>query len=202
MSFIEAIAQMPKYKSFLKELLTNKRKMNEVSEVILNENCSAAMMNKLPMKMGDPRSLTLPCQFGNLDTCYTLADLGASVNIMPYSFFKKLNLPEPKPIHMAIHLANKTVTYPRGICEDLLVKLDKLVFPVDFIILDMEEDHKVSIILGRPFLNTTCAIVDVQESKPTLRVGDDSVTFGVNQVEKHSKSSDDAISLVDTIDEF
>lgn len=103
--------------------------MEGVSKVVLNKICLAAMMNKLPKKMGDPGSLTLPCNFGNLATCYALADSGASVNIMPYSFFKSLNLLEPRPIHMEIHLANKTVTYPRGICEDLLVMVDKLVFP-------------------------------------------------------------------------
>ncbi|XP_023746142.1 uncharacterized protein LOC111894296 [Lactuca sativa] len=158
--FIEAIAQMPKYERFLKELLNNRMKIEGVSEVVLNDNCSTAMMNILPKKMGDLGSFTLPCQFRNLATFYALADSGASVNIMPYSFFKKLNLPEPKPIHMAIHLANKTVTYLRGICKDLLVKVDKSVFPTDFIILDMEEDHRVPIILGRPFLNTACVIVE------------------------------------------
>ncbi|XP_023746777.1 uncharacterized protein LOC111894924 [Lactuca sativa] len=96
--FIEAVAQMPKYAKFLKELLTNRRKMEEVKEVVLNENCSAAMLNKLPKKKGDPGSLTLPCQFGNLATIHALADSGASVNLMPYSFFKKLDLPEPRPI--------------------------------------------------------------------------------------------------------
>ncbi|XP_023771566.1 uncharacterized protein LOC111920200 [Lactuca sativa] len=127
--FIEAVAQIPKYAKLLKELLTNRRKMEEVKEVVLNENCSAAMLNDLPKKKGDPGSLTLPCQFGNLATIHALADSGASVNLMPYSFFKKLDLPEPRPVRMAIHLANKTVTFPRGICEDLLVKVDKFYFP-------------------------------------------------------------------------
>ncbi|KAL7599102.1 hypothetical protein Lser_V15G22613 [Lactuca serriola] len=162
---------MPKYAKFLKELQPNTRKMEEVKEVVLNENCSATMLNKLPKKKGDLGSFTLPCQFGNLATIHALADSGASVNLMPYSFFKKLDLPEPRPIRMAIHLANKTVTFPRGICEDLLVKVDKLVFPADFIILDMEADPQVPIILGRPLLNTTSAIVDMRDSKLTLRVG-------------------------------
>ncbi|XP_023750329.1 uncharacterized protein LOC111898666 [Lactuca sativa] len=169
--FIEAVAQMPKYAKFLKELLTNRRKMEEAKKVVLNENCSAAMLSKLPKKKGDPRSLTLTCQFGNLATIHALADSGASVNLMPYSFFKKLDLLEPRPIRMAIHLANKTVTFPRGICEDLLVKVDKFVFPADFIILDMEADPQVPIILGRTFRNTTSAIVDMRDSKLTLRVG-------------------------------
>ncbi|XP_023742504.1 uncharacterized protein LOC111890633 [Lactuca sativa] len=142
--------------------------MEESSKVVLNDNCSASMLNKLPKKKGDPGSLTIPCQFGNLATSYELADSGASVNLMPYSFFKKLHLLELRPIRMAIHLANKTVTFPRGICEDLLVKVDKFVFPADFIVLDMEEDHQVPIILGRPFLNTTGAIIDIRDSRITL----------------------------------
>ncbi|XP_052627025.1 uncharacterized protein LOC128133572 [Lactuca sativa] len=200
--FIEAVMQMPKYAKFLKELLTNRRKMEEVQKVVLNENCSAAMLNKLPKKKGDPGSLTLPCQFGNLAAIHALADSGASVNLMPYSFFKKLDLPEPRPIRMAIHLANKTVTFPRGICEDLLVKVDKFVFPADFIILDMEADPQGPIILGRPFLNTASAIVDMRDSKLTLRVGDDSVTFGVDQAMKYSRSSDDTAFSIDMLDEI
>ncbi|KAL7609835.1 hypothetical protein Lser_V15G12894 [Lactuca serriola] len=161
MPFIEAVTQMPKYAKFLKELLTNRKKMEEVKKVVLNENFLAAMLNKLPKKKGELGSLTLSCQFRNLSTIHELADLGASVNLMSYSFFKKLDLPEPRSIRMAIHLANKTVTFPRGICEDLLVKVDKFVFSADFMVLDMEADPQVPIILGRPFLNTTSAIVDM-----------------------------------------
>ncbi|XP_052622704.1 uncharacterized protein LOC128127992 [Lactuca sativa] len=176
--------------------------MEEVKKVVLNENCSAAMLNKLPKKKGDPGSLTLPCQFGNLTIIHALANSGASVNLMPYSFFKKLDLPEPRLIRMAIYLANKTVTFPRGICEDILVKVDKFVFPADFIILDMEADPQVPIILGRPFLNTTSAIVDMRDSKLTLRVGEDSVTFGVDQAMKYSRNSDDTTFSIDMLDEL
>ncbi|KAL7589726.1 hypothetical protein Lser_V15G37144 [Lactuca serriola] len=193
---------MPKHAKILKELLTNRKKLEEVSKVVINENFSGAMLNKLPKKLGDPGMLTLPCQFRNLATSYALIDLGASVNLMPYLFFKKLNLPEPRPIRMAIHLPNKMVTFPRGICEDLLVKVDKFVFHADFIVLDMEEDHQVSIILGRPFLNTASAILDIRESKLTLRVGDEPVTFGVDKAMKHSKYSDDTTFLVDVLGEL
>ncbi|XP_023734608.1 uncharacterized protein LOC111882477 [Lactuca sativa] len=202
MPFIEVVAQMPKYAKFLKELLTNRKKMEEVKKLVLNENCSATMLNKLPKKKGDPGSLALPCQFGNLATIYALADSGACVNLMPYSFFKKLDLPEPRPIRMAIHLANKTVTFPRGICEDLLVKVDKFVFPVDFIVLHMEVDPQVPIILRRPFLNTASAIVDMRDSKLTLRVGDESITFGVDQAMKYARSSDDTAFSIDMFEEL
>ncbi|XP_023746537.1 uncharacterized protein LOC111894678 [Lactuca sativa] len=178
---------MPKYANFLKDLLTNRKNMEEESKVVLNENCSVTMLNKLPQKMGDPGSLTLPCPFGNLVTCYALVDSEISVNLMPYSFFKKLNHPEPRLIRMAIHLAKKTVTFPRGICEDILVKVDKFVFPADFIVLDMEEDHQVSIVIGRPFLSTACAIVAIRECKLTLR---------------HSKFSDDTAFSIDSLEKL
>ncbi|KAI3780136.1 hypothetical protein L2E82_10074 [Cichorium intybus] len=198
--FVEAVAQMPKYAKFLKDLLSNRKKLEEVSNVILNEQCSAAMLNKIPKKLTDPGSFTIPCQFGNLTLSHALADSGASINLMPYSFYSKLDLPEPKPTRMAIHLANKSVTYPKGIVEDLLVKVDKFVFPVDFVVLDMEEDEQVPIILGRPFLNTARALVDIHESKLTLRVGTDAITFGIDQSMKHSKTCDNAVYFVDTID--
>ncbi|XP_023767337.1 uncharacterized protein LOC111915929 [Lactuca sativa] len=152
--FLEALAEMPKYAKFHKDLLTKHKKMDGLSKVVLNEICSPAMLNMLPKKMGDPGSITLLCQFGNLATSHTLADSGVSVNLMPYLFFKKLDLPKRRPVRMVIHLANKTMTFPRGICEELLVKVDKFVFLVDFIILDMEEDEQIPIILGRPFLST------------------------------------------------
>ncbi|XP_023758745.1 uncharacterized protein LOC111907178 [Lactuca sativa] len=187
---------MPKYAKFIKELLTNRKKMEEVKKVVLNENCSVAMLNKLPKKKGYLGSLTLPSQFGNLSTIHALSDLGASVNLKPYSFFKKLDLPEPRPIRMEIHLANKTMTFPRGICEHLLVRVDIFVFPAEFIILDMEADPQVPIILGKPFLNTTSAILNMQDSKLNLRVGDESVTFGFDQAMNHARYSDDTILIL------
>lgn len=102
---------------------------------------------------------------------------GANVNLMPYSFYKKLNLPEPRPIHMEIHLANKTMTFLRGICEDLFIKINNFVFPTNFVVLDMEEDNQVYIILGRLFLSTMRALMDNRELKLTLRVGEDAINL-------------------------
>lgn len=152
--------------------------------------------------MGDLESITLPCQFGNLATSHALSDSGASVNLMPYSFFKKLDLPEPRTVRMVIHFANKTMTFPIGICEDLLVKVDQFVFPANFIVLDMEEDEQVPIILGRPFLSTARALVDIKESNLTLRVREEAVTFGVNRAIKHSRTSDDTTFFIDVLDEL
>ncbi|XP_076929179.1 uncharacterized protein LOC143593433 [Bidens hawaiensis] len=170
---------MPKYAKFLKEVLSNKKKSEELSCVTLNEECSAVLQNKLPKKMTDPGSFTIPCLIGSLSVSNALADLGASINLMPYFVFAKLDLGEPKPTRMSIQLVDRSVKYPRGIVENMLVKIDKFVFPVDFVILDMDEDKNVPLILGRPFLATARALIDVCTGRLTLRVGDEEVTFDI-----------------------
>ncbi|XP_021995207.1 uncharacterized protein LOC110892347 [Helianthus annuus] len=151
-SFVEALSKMPKYAKFIKDLLTNKMKLEDLATVTLSEECSAVLQNKLPKKVSDPGSFTIPCLIGNLSVSNALADLGASINLMPYSIFAKLNLGKPSPTRMSLQLADRSVKFPRGVVENMLVKVDKFVFPVDFIILDMDEDSEVPLILGRPFL--------------------------------------------------
>ncbi|KAK5775066.1 hypothetical protein PVK06_042933 [Gossypium arboreum] len=136
--FVEAISQMPTYVKFLKELLTNKRKFEELSPMELNEECSAILQNKLPTKLKDPGNFIIPCLIGSLNVEKALADLGASINLMPYKMFKQLGVEEPKPTRMSIQLADRSIKYPRGIIEDVLVKVDKFIFPVDFFVLDMD----------------------------------------------------------------
>jgi len=110
---------------------------------------------------------------------HALADLGASINLMPYSMFVRLGLKEMSPTRMSISLADRSIKYPVGIVENVLVKVDKFVFPADFVILDMEADERVPLILGRSFLRTAKTIIHVFEGRITLRVGDESVTFDV-----------------------
>ncbi|XP_021985888.1 uncharacterized protein LOC110882106 [Helianthus annuus] len=155
--FIEALQSMPKYAKFLKDLLRNKEKLGELSNVPLNGGCSAVVLNKLPEKLTDPGIFTIPCLFGSNTNTRALADLGASINLMPFSLYEKLDLGELAPTRMTLSLADRSVKYPRGIVENLLVKVDKFVFPADFVILDMEADERVPIILGRPFLRTAKA---------------------------------------------
>ncbi|KAK1423916.1 hypothetical protein QVD17_19227 [Tagetes erecta] len=197
--FVEALAKMPKYAKFLKDLLTNKKKLEELSTVILSEECSAVLQNKLPKKMTDPGSFTIPCLIGDLTVSHALADLGASINLMPYSIFAKLNLGEPTPTRMSLQLADRSVKFPRGIVENMLVKVDKFVFPVDFVILDMDEDSKVPLILGRPFLATARALIDVFDGKLTLRVDDDAITFDIQRSMKHTPQHDDTLYFIDTL---
>ncbi|KAK8950898.1 hypothetical protein KSP39_PZI004064 [Platanthera zijinensis] len=188
---------MPKYAKYLKELLSNKKKLEDISRVSLNAECSAALLNKLPQKLNDPGRFSIPCLFGNLLVKHALADLGASINLMPYSLFKKLGLGDPIPTKISIQLADRSVKYPVGVVEDVLVKVDKFIFPVDFVILDIEEDAEVPLILGRPFLATSRAIIDVSNGKLLLRVGDDEVTFSINPSMRNSLSNDDSCYHLD-----
>ncbi|GJU50691.1 retrovirus-related pol polyprotein from transposon TNT 1-94 [Tanacetum coccineum] len=110
--FIEALAQMPKYAKFLKSLLTNKARLEEVCKIIMNERCSAVLLNKLPSKEKDPWSFTIPCNIGQLHIGNALADLGASISLMSYTMYKKLSLGEPKAIRMSLELADRSIQYP------------------------------------------------------------------------------------------
>ncbi|GJS50695.1 reverse transcriptase domain-containing protein [Tanacetum coccineum] len=167
----------------------------------MNERCSIVVLNKLPSKEKDPRSFTIPCDIGQLHVNNALADLGASISLMPYMMYKKLGLGEPKATRMSLVLADRSIQYPRGIIEDVLIKVDKFSIPIDFVILDMPEDSRVPIILGRPFLATARAMIDVFNKKITLRVGDDEVIFDVDQSIKRPTTEDDECYGIDDLDE-
>ncbi|XP_022897634.1 uncharacterized protein LOC111411325 [Olea europaea var. sylvestris] len=152
--FADALAQMPSYAKFMKDILSNKRKLEEHETVMLTEECSAILQNKLPPKIKDPRSFTILCAIGDLNFTKALCDLGASINLMPLSIFEKLGMGEAKATTVSLQLADRSIKYPRGVVEDVLVRVDKFIFPTDFIILDMEADNDIPIILGRPFLAT------------------------------------------------
>ncbi|GJX31065.1 DNA-directed DNA polymerase [Tanacetum coccineum] len=199
--FIEALAQMPKYAKFLKGLLTNKARLEEACKIIINERCSVILLNKLPSKEKDPGSFTIPCDIGQSHIDNALADLRASVSLMPYTMYKKLGLGEPKATRMSLELADRSIQYPRGIIKNVLIKVDKFILPIDFVILDMPEDSRDPIILGRPFLETARAMIDVFNKKITLRVGDDEVIFDVDQSIKKPTTEDDECYEIDDLDE-
>ncbi|XP_073152284.1 uncharacterized protein [Henckelia pumila] len=193
--FTEALMHMPSYAKFLKEILSSKRKIEEHAMVSLTENCSAIVQNKMQPKLKDPGSFSIPCEIGSINFHKALCDLGASINLMPFSVFRKLGLGEPKPTRMSLQLADRSIKYPRGIIEDVLVKVDKFIFPVDFVVLDMEEDLDMPLILGRPFLATGQALIDVQKGKLILRVGDEKITFDVFNALKHSCHDQDCFRI-------
>ncbi|KAG8485620.1 hypothetical protein CXB51_018935 [Gossypium anomalum] len=170
-------SKMPNAMKFLREFLTNKRKLDEASHVELNAVCSVILQNKLPNKLKDPWNFTIPCLIGSLDVNNALVDLGASINVMPCKMFKQLGLGKPKQTRKSIQLADKTIRFPRGIIEDVLVKINKFIFPVDFVVLDIEEETNTPLILGMPFLATAKTIIDVGTCELTLRVGDEMITL-------------------------
>ncbi|XP_022026901.1 uncharacterized protein LOC110927840 [Helianthus annuus] len=195
--FIEALRSMPKYAKFLKDFLKRKDKVGESSSNPLSGEVSAVILNKLPEKLTDPGIFTIPCLFGGDVKNHALADLGASINLMPYSFYEKLGLGDLKSTRMTLSLADKSVKYPRGVVENLLVKVDKFVFPADFVVLDMEADDRVPLILGRPFLNTAKALIDVFLGTITLRAGEESVVFDVN----NTRGSSERVEAIASVDE-
>nr|GEU82366.1 reverse transcriptase domain-containing protein [Tanacetum cinerariifolium] len=152
-----------KYQKMLKALLSNKEKLQELANIPLNENCSAVILKKLLEKLGDPRKFLILCGFSELK-CKALANLGASFNLMPLSVWKKLGLPELISTRMTLELANRAICTPTGIARDVFVPVGKFTFPPDFVIVDYESDPRVPLILGRPFLRTARALIDVHDS--------------------------------------
>ncbi|GJS16272.1 reverse transcriptase domain-containing protein [Tanacetum coccineum] len=152
----------------------------------LNENCSTVLLKKLPEKLGDPGKFLIPCDFLELDECLALADLGANINLMPLSVWKKLSLPELTPTRMTLELANRSVAYPVGVAEDVFVKVGKFHFLADFVVVDYDVDPRVPPILGRPFLRTARALIDVHGEELTLRVDDEAITFKVGRTSRYS----------------
>ncbi|XP_062081031.1 uncharacterized protein LOC133785832 [Humulus lupulus] len=174
-----ALEQMPSYVKFKKEILSKKKKLEDYETVAFTEECSAILQKKLPPKLKDLCSFMIPCSIGDTVMTKALCDLGASVNLMPLSIFQKLKLGEARPTTMSLQMADCSIKQPRGVIEDVLVKVGKFICPVDFIILDMEEEANIPIILGRPFLATRRALIDVQNGELKLRVQNEEVTFNV-----------------------
>ena len=183
--FSEALEQMSRYVKFMKDILFKKRKLGDYEIIALSEECSAILQQKLPPKLKDLGSFTIPCAIGNAVFERALCDLGESINLMPWSIFKKLKLGEARPMTVTLQLVDRSLTHPHGIIEDVLVKVDKFIFLADFIILDMQKDKEVPIILGRPFLATGRAMTDVKKGELRLRVQEEKVTFNVFNAIKH-----------------
>ncbi|KAJ9128764.1 hypothetical protein P3X46_034505 [Hevea brasiliensis] len=200
--FIDALSQMPSYAKFLKEILSNKRRLEDYETVALTEECSAILQRKLPPKLKDPGSFSIPCHIGESCSIKALCDLGASVSLMPLSIYEKLNMGDLKPTHISLQLADRSIKYPEGILENVPLKVGKFYIPVDFVILDMEEDSNIPIILGRPFLATAGALIDVKGEKLTLRVGEDHLVFNIGNDKKKQHEDVDSCLRIDIVDEL
>ena len=164
---VDAI-KMPPYSKYMKDIVTNKRKIpNEAITAMLAEY---SFSGKLPEKRGDPGIPTFPCCIKDTYVKYALCDLGAGVSVMPFSLYKKLNLNKLVPTEVSLQMADKSTATPIGICEDVPIMIANVPIPTDFVILEMPEDDNLSIILGRPFLNTAGAVINCTEGKVTFNV--------------------------------
>ncbi|XP_070037069.1 uncharacterized protein [Nicotiana tomentosiformis] len=174
---VDALEQMPGYAKFMKDLVTKKRSMN--FETIKMSHQVSSIVHSIAPKLGDPDAFTIPCIIGSAEFAKALCDLGVSINLMPYSIFKTLEIGQPRPISMRLQMAGRTMKTPLGVIEDVLVRVDKFILPTDFVILDCEVDYEVPIILGRPFLATGKDLVDMEAGELTFWVGDEKVVFHV-----------------------
>nr|GEX52016.1 reverse transcriptase domain-containing protein [Tanacetum cinerariifolium] len=160
------------------------------------------IQNQVPPILGDPRSFLIRYNFSKPLSCNALADLGASINLMPYSLYAKLSLETLKPTKMSVRLADRSFHHPIEKAKNMLVDVGKFTFYVDFVILKMEEDSKVPLILGRPFLYTADVVIRVKQKQLNLGVGTKRITFSIDSVMKHSYSNDDTCFSIDVIDEI
>nr|GEZ52758.1 reverse transcriptase domain-containing protein [Tanacetum cinerariifolium] len=193
LSFADARVHMPKFLPMFKKLLNNKDKLIELTKTPLNENCSAVVLKKLPEKLGDPGRFLIPCDFLEFDNCLALTDLGASINLMPLSIWQKLRLPTLNDTKMVLELADRTISKPTSVAENVFVKVGKFYFPADFVVLDFIVDPRVPLILGRPFLSTAHTIINVHEREIILRQDKQSLTLQCEEIENFL--NDDSIPI-------
>ncbi|KAG7547988.1 Aspartic peptidase domain superfamily [Arabidopsis suecica] len=178
---VDALALIPDSHKFLKDLI--RERIQEVQRTtVVSHECSAIIQKKVvPEKLGDPGSFTLPCSLGPLTFNKCLCDLGASVSLMPLSVAKRLGFNKYKYCNISLILADRSVRLPHGLLEDLPIKIGNLEVPTDFVVLDMDEEPKDPLILGRPFLATAGAIIDVKQGKIDLNLGKDlKMKFDIN----------------------
>nr|GFA20095.1 reverse transcriptase domain-containing protein [Tanacetum cinerariifolium] len=179
-------------------LLNNKNMLIELTKTLLNENCSAVVLKKLPEKLGDPRRFLIPCDFSEFNNCLALEDLGESINLMPLSIWKKLKLPTLNDTKMVLELADRTISKPTRVAENVFVKVGKFYFPADFVVLDFIVDLLVPLILGRPFLSTAHVIINVHEREIIIRQDQQSLTIQCGDILSIKKI--DQINKIDFID--
>ena len=169
--FIEAIAHMPHYAKFLKEVVFSKKILEEYAIVALIEECSAVIQDKLPHKLKDLGSFTIPSSLGNVGIQNSLCDLGASANLMVSSIFKKLGNGELMSTTISLQLTDHSIKHPLGVMENVLVKVGKFYFLANFYVLEMDDAFKSPLILGRQLLATRGALIDVGKGKLMFRAG-------------------------------
>ena len=192
---LDMIKQVLPYAKFLKDLCTMKRGLNIKNKALLIEQVSAIIQCKTPIKYKDPVCPTILVNIGDTYVEKTLLDLGASINLLPYSVYKQLGLRELKPTSITLFFANRSIKIPRGMIEDVLVQVDKFYYPVDFIVLDTEpiarEPNHVPIILGKSFLATTNALINCRNGVMQLTFGNITIELNIFHLCKRNPNQDE-----------
>ncbi|XP_060183058.1 uncharacterized protein LOC132613012 [Lycium barbarum] len=181
---VDMLQGIQKYAKYIKDIVANKSRFTEYATVALTEECTSRIQNKLPTKLKDPGSFTIDISVGTQVVARALCDLGASINLMRSSIFRKLGLGVPSPTTIVLQLADRSLARPEGIIKDVLVQVGSLIILADFMILDFEPNSEVPFILGRPFLATRRALIDVAAGQLTMRVHDKVEVFNVYQALK------------------
>nr|XP_009797356.1 PREDICTED: uncharacterized protein LOC104243795 [Nicotiana sylvestris] len=193
---MDALREMPGYAKMMKDLMSRKFDIQDLSTVTLTQTCSVVVAKPMSQKMSDPGSFTIPCTIGSYDFAKVLCDLGASINLMPLAVYTKLGIGRARPTLMLLQLVDRIVKRPTSILDDVLVQVGKFVFPADFVILDCQVDEEIPHILGRPFLATGRALIDLeavdiilQEDDMTLTVKDPLEVERLLQVLQENKTA-------------
>ncbi|XP_058756996.1 uncharacterized protein LOC131630229 [Vicia villosa] len=193
--FAEALEKMPKYAKLMKNMLTKKKRYTDKETVLLDARCSTVIQRNTPRKESDLGRVTLPLTIGSNYIGKGLIDPGSNINLILLFIVKRLGNIVMKPTRMTLQLADKTITSSYGVAQDMLVKVDKFFFPVDFVVVDMEEDREVPLILGRPFMKTARMIIDIDEGLMKVRVQDEEVKFNLFKAKKHPKNKKDIFRI-------
>ena len=200
---LDIIKQVPAYAKFLKDLCTIKKGLGIEKKAFLTEQVSAIIQSKNPVKYKDPGSPIISVNIGGNCKDKSLLDLGASVNLLPYSVYKKLGLGELKPTNITLSLADRSVKMLKGIVEDVLVKIEKFYYPVDFVVLDTEpianEPNHVPIILGRPFLATANAIINCRNGVMQLTFGNMTLELNIFHLNNKHRLPEDENQMTDKV---
>nr|GEV29425.1 reverse transcriptase domain-containing protein [Tanacetum cinerariifolium] len=200
LSFADALVHMPKFAPMFKKLLNNKDKLIELTKTPLNDNCLTVVLKKLPEKLGNPGRFLIPCDFSEFDNCLALADLGACINLMSLSIWKKLRLPTLNDTKMDQELADRRISKPTGVAENVFVKVGKFYFLADFVVLAFVADPRVPLILGRPFLSTAHALIDIYEGEIILIHDDQSLTLKCGDTPSILYNNFESLNKADLID--
>ena len=198
---LDMIKQVPTYAKFLKDLCTVKRGLNVNKKAFMTEQVSAIIECKTPVKYKDPGCPTISVNIGGISVEKALLDLGASVNLLPYSMHKQLGLGELKPTSITLSLADRSIKIPKGTIEDVLIQVDRFYYPMDFVVLDTElvavGPNHVPIILGRPFLATSNAIINCRNGVMKLTFGNMTLELNIFHLGKrHMHSGEDDFEVV------